>query len=175
MRGVIIVIDINVPFSREKILSERELIIIINNNVEEAKACTIKYFIEASVVYTLLYISINGINDSRLISNPIHAPNHELEDTGQPISFWGLVFSVRNMLIITDSRQVWIVFFATMSWPVWADLTFYPSCTAFHLSGESGRVVKLIRPPSSVRFKMIASTRLYIPWCLVKHCGSPLP
>jgi hypothetical protein len=32
-------------------------------------------------VYTLLCISISGINDSKLISNPIHAPNHELEDT----------------------------------------------------------------------------------------------
>jgi hypothetical protein len=82
IRGVIIVIDMNVSFSKEKILSERDLIIIIiNNNVEEAKACTIKYFIEASVVYTLLCINIIGINDSKLISNPIHAPNHELDDT----------------------------------------------------------------------------------------------
>jgi hypothetical protein len=81
MRGVMMAIDMNVSFSREKILSERDLIIIMNNNVEEAKACTMKYFIEASVVYTLLCINIIGMNDSKLISSPIHAPNHELDDT----------------------------------------------------------------------------------------------
>jgi len=28
-----------------------------------------------------LTLDINGINDIRLTSNPIHAPSHELEDT----------------------------------------------------------------------------------------------
>jgi hypothetical protein len=52
MRGVIIVIDKNVSLEREKILSERELITIIYNNVEEAEGCTIKYFI----VFLLLFL-----------------------------------------------------------------------------------------------------------------------
>jgi hypothetical protein len=33
------------------------------------------------VLYIFLTLDIRGINDIRLISNPIHAPNHELEDT----------------------------------------------------------------------------------------------
>lgn len=52
-----------------------------NNRVEEAKACTMKYFNDASVVYIFLLEDINGIKDNKLISNPIHAPNHELDDT----------------------------------------------------------------------------------------------
>ena len=49
--------------------------------VAEASTCTIKYFNEASVLYMFLTLNIKGINDIRLISNPIHAPSHELEDT----------------------------------------------------------------------------------------------
>jgi hypothetical protein len=40
-----------------------------------------KYFNEASVLYIFLMLDIKGIKDIRLISKPIHAPNHELEDT----------------------------------------------------------------------------------------------
>ena len=40
-----------------------------------------KYFNEASVLCIFLMLDIKGINDIRLISNPIHAPSHELEDT----------------------------------------------------------------------------------------------
>jgi len=40
-----------------------------------------KYFNEASVLYMFLTLDIEGMNDIRLISRPIHAPNHELEDT----------------------------------------------------------------------------------------------
>ena len=53
----------------------------INNSVAEASTCTMKYFNEASVLYIFLTLDIKGINDIRLISRPIHAPNHELEDT----------------------------------------------------------------------------------------------
>lgn len=53
----------------------------MNSNVAEARTCTIKYFSEASVLYMFLILDIIGINDIILISNPIHAPNHELEDT----------------------------------------------------------------------------------------------
>ena len=40
-----------------------------------------KYFNDASVLYMFLTLDIRGINDIRLISRPIHAPSHELEDT----------------------------------------------------------------------------------------------
>jgi len=33
------------------------------------------------VLYMLLTLNIRGINGIRLISRPIHAPGHELEDT----------------------------------------------------------------------------------------------
>ena len=56
-----------------------------------------KYFNEASVLYIFLTLDIKGINDIRLICNPIHAPSHELEDTDtntpptRVISKWILV------------------------------------------------------------------------------------
>jgi hypothetical protein len=53
----------------------------MNSSVAEASACTMKYFSEASVLYIFLVLDISGINDIRLISSPIHAPSHELEDT----------------------------------------------------------------------------------------------
>ena len=40
-----------------------------------------KYFNEASVLYMFLTLDIRGMNDIRLISRPIHAPSHELENT----------------------------------------------------------------------------------------------
>jgi len=39
------------------------------------------YFNEASVFYMFLTLDTRGMNDIRLISRPIHAPIHELEDT----------------------------------------------------------------------------------------------
>ena len=46
-----------------------------------AQSCTMKYFNAASVLYMFLTLGVKGMNDIRLISRPIHAPNHELEDT----------------------------------------------------------------------------------------------
>jgi hypothetical protein len=40
-----------------------------------------KYINEASVLYTFLMLDIKWINYIRLISRPIHAPSHELEET----------------------------------------------------------------------------------------------
>jgi len=53
----------------------------INSSVAEASTYTMKYFNDASVLYMFLTLDIKGINDIRLISSPIHAPCHELEDT----------------------------------------------------------------------------------------------
>ena len=53
----------------------------MKSSVAEASICTIKYFNKASVLYRFLTLDIRVINDIRLISRPIHAPSHELEDT----------------------------------------------------------------------------------------------
>ena len=55
----------------------------MNNSVAEA----MKYFNEASVLYMFLTLDIRGTNDIRLISRPIHAPSHELEDTDYYTSY----------------------------------------------------------------------------------------
>ena len=47
----------------------------------EAKAWTKKYFSEASVVIKFLALFIIGMKANKLISNPIQAPNHVVEDT----------------------------------------------------------------------------------------------
>jgi hypothetical protein len=52
----------------------------LNKKIAEAKACVKKYFKEASVDSKLLVSIIKGIKDNKLISNPIQAPNHELEE-----------------------------------------------------------------------------------------------
>jgi len=50
------------------------------NNNEEAKAWVKKYFKEASVDNWFFELIIKGIKDNKLISNPIQALNHELEE-----------------------------------------------------------------------------------------------
>lgn len=54
--------------------------ITVNNKVAEAKAWTKKYFKEASVENKFFELVIKGIKESKLISKPIHAPNHELAE-----------------------------------------------------------------------------------------------
>jgi len=50
------------------------------NNVAETSTCTIIYFNKASVLCMFFELDIRGINNIRLISRPIDAPSHELED-----------------------------------------------------------------------------------------------
>ena len=52
----------------------------INNSVADASTCTMKYFNYAPMLYMYLTLDIRGMNDIRLISRPIHAPSHELDD-----------------------------------------------------------------------------------------------
>lgn len=52
----------------------------LNKKIAEAKAWVKKYFKEASVDSKLFVSIIKGINDNKLISNPIQAPNQELEE-----------------------------------------------------------------------------------------------
>lgn len=54
--------------------------ITVSRRVAEARAWTKKYFNEASVENKFFELVIKGIKESRLISKPIHAPNHELAE-----------------------------------------------------------------------------------------------
>lgn len=56
-------------------------IIIENNKILEAKAWTRKYFKDDSEENRFFFINIRGIKESKLISNPIHKLNQELDDT----------------------------------------------------------------------------------------------
>lgn len=67
--------------SRVNKSSVNVFITTMNSSVVEANTCTMKYFNEASVLYMFLMLDISGMNDIRLISSPIHAPSHELDDT----------------------------------------------------------------------------------------------
>ena len=80
-RGVQMIIDVYRFPSNVNKSSINVFITTMNSSVAEASTCTIKYFSEASVLYMFLVLDIRGINDIRLISRPIHAPIHELEDT----------------------------------------------------------------------------------------------
>lgn len=48
--------------------------------IDEAKAWIKKYFKAASLDIKLLISIIKGIIDNKLISSPIHTPNHELAE-----------------------------------------------------------------------------------------------
>ena len=54
---------------------------MVNNKIEEAKAWIRKYFKLLSEVIKFFLLSfIRGINESKLISNPIHALNQEFAE-----------------------------------------------------------------------------------------------
>jgi hypothetical protein len=80
-RGVQMIIVVYGLLSNVNRSSVNVFITTINSSVAEARTCTMKYFNDASVLYIFLTLDIRGINDIRLISRPIHAPSHELEDT----------------------------------------------------------------------------------------------
>lgn len=61
-------------------LTDRDIKITANNKVAEARACVRKYFKDASLENEFRDVDIRGINDSKLISSPIQAPNHELAE-----------------------------------------------------------------------------------------------
>lgn len=58
---------------------KKENKIIENKRVLEAKACVKKYFKDASEENKLFNFIVRGINDKRLISNPIQTLNQEEE------------------------------------------------------------------------------------------------
>lgn len=63
-----------------KLLTINDLFSIITTAIritDDAIACVIKYLIDASEDKILFFLCIRGIIDRRLISRPIHIPNHE--------------------------------------------------------------------------------------------------
>lgn len=56
------------------------IIKIENKKIDDAIACTRKYLIEDSDENELFFELIKGINDNRLISSPIHVPNHDWDE-----------------------------------------------------------------------------------------------
>jgi hypothetical protein len=80
-RGLQMIIGVYRFLSNVNNSSVNVFITTINNSVVEASTFTMKYFKEASVLYMFLTLYIKWMNDIRLIPRPIHAPNHELEDT----------------------------------------------------------------------------------------------
>ena len=52
----------------------------MNNKTDEANAWVKKYFKDASVERRLLEFIIKGINDNKLISNPIQIPSQEVDE-----------------------------------------------------------------------------------------------
>lgn len=69
--------------------------IIDINRTEEARAWVRKYFSAASVDIKLFLAVIRGINASKLISNPIQALSHEVDDTDKIVP---LIIIVKNMI-----------------------------------------------------------------------------
>ena len=63
------------------ILSKINIRMTANKNTDEANAWVKKYFKEASEDIKLFVLIIKGINDNKLISNPIHAPNQDVDET----------------------------------------------------------------------------------------------
>jgi hypothetical protein len=96
--------------SNVKRSSVNDFITIINSSVAEVSACTMKYFNDASMLYMFLTLDIRGINDIRLISNPIHAPSHELEntDTNTPPT---KVISKRIFVEFLGIREVCVILY----------------------------------------------------------------
>ena len=80
-RGVQMIIGAYGFLSNVNRFSVKVFITTMNSSDAEASTCTVKCFNEASVLYTFLTLDIGRMNDIRLISRPIHVPNHELEDT----------------------------------------------------------------------------------------------
>jgi hypothetical protein len=79
-------------------------IVTTNISVAEANTCTIKYFSDASVLYIFLILDISGMKDIKFTSSPIHALNHEFEDTdtNTPLT---MVVSKRIFVGLLDTRE----------------------------------------------------------------------
>jgi hypothetical protein len=75
-----------------------------NNKVAEARACVKKYFNEASVEKRFFVFVIKGIKDNRLISNPIHAPNHEFAEVEINVPLINVIKN-KNLVGLLSTRE----------------------------------------------------------------------
>jgi len=82
----------------------------MNRSVAEASTFTMKYYNKASVLYKFLTLDIRGINDIRLISRPIHAPSHVLEDTDTNTSPTRII-SKRILVELLGTREESVISF----------------------------------------------------------------
>jgi len=89
--------------------------IMANNKIDEAKAWVKKYFnLLSDVIRFFLPSFIKGINESKLISNPIQAPNQELEEIVIKVPEINIIrkilfeiFLIKKKRIITFISGVW--------------------------------------------------------------------
>ena len=102
-RGVQMIIGVYGFLSNVNRSSVNVFITTMNNSVAKASTCTMKYFNEASVFYMFLTLDIRGMNVIRLISRPIHAPNHELEDTDINIPPTKVIIKTRVQPALVDA------------------------------------------------------------------------
>lgn len=89
--------------------------IVENNKMEEANAWVRKYFNEDSLDIKLLSF-IRGINDNKLISNPIQAPNHELAE----IVIIVLIIKIKKNIIFDELLKIKKKRIKTFMSGVWA-------------------------------------------------------
>ena len=59
----------------------KDTVMMDMRRIVEASACTRKYFSADSVIRCLLVFEVRGRKDKRMISNPIQASYHEVDDT----------------------------------------------------------------------------------------------
>jgi hypothetical protein len=86
------------------ILKVKALIVIANNRVAEASAWVKKYFSEASVEKRFFVFVIKGIKDNKLISSPIHAPNHEFADVEINVPLINVIKN-KNLVGLLSTRE----------------------------------------------------------------------
>lgn len=116
-KAEVIIIDTihKFKFNWKIILLNKNIIKIENNKTEEARACVKKYFKDASVDINLLLSIIKGIIDNRLISSPIHTPNHELDEILIKVPkinvskkrIFAVLFNIKKKRIRTFISGVW--------------------------------------------------------------------
>ena len=112
-------------FSNVNKSSVNVFITTTNSSVAEASICTMKYFNEASVLYMFLTLDVRWMNDIRLISKPIHAPSHELEDTDTNIPPTNVI-SKRNFVELLGIREESVILYLWgMSPLAYVSLLFY--------------------------------------------------
>jgi hypothetical protein len=92
-----------------------------------------KYFNEASVLYMFLKLDFRGIDNIRwLIPKPIHAPNHELEDTDTDTPPTKVISKRILVELLSIREENVILYLWSMSPLAYFSLLFYFETCLFH-------------------------------------------